>query len=344
MLFAALLFGLVVLAGARPVTAEEASAAAGVTASTSATASPELPKAPWRGSMLLLRNEVSVLTFDKGAELTYNPYDALAFTAWPRWWFGDIFFVQGRVMLTRELTNADDTTRQGETVLSDVSLGGGASRFWTIPVAGIALGADVGVSFPTSKESQARTLAVGVSGRLMLSRHFELLEGFDIAYSLQAGKGFYRYTTSELESPLISGCSGDGSCDRFNNTGVRNAKFSLNNRLDVSLDILPWLGVETTAIHRMQFLYAIQADDPRVSYVPQAPTEDRQTIEFEGNVRFRPMKSLELALGVSSLAPIQSPDSSLYTPFINRYTMGFVEVRVLIDGLVAQIVPGTYAE
>lgn len=343
-MLASSLFALVVLAGVRPAAAEEASVTTGVTASTSEVAGSQLPKAPWRGSMLLLRNEVSLLTFDKGAELTYNPYDALAFTAWPRWWFNDIFFVQGRVMLTHELTNADDTTNRGETVVSDVSLGGGASRFWTIPVVGIDLSADAGVVFPSSKESQARTLAVGVSGRVMLGRHFDLVEGFDVVYSLQASKGFYRYTTGELESPLISGCSGDGSCERFSNTGVRNPRFGLVNRLDVSFDFLTWMGLELSAIHRMSFLHPAQDDDPRVSYVPQKPSNDRQTIEFEGNLRVRPMKSLELALGVSSLAPIQSPDSSLYTPFINRYTMGFVEVRVLIDGLVAQIVPGTYAE
>jgi hypothetical protein len=339
---AALLVALALPTAPTAARAEETGASASV--STEATPATVLPKAPWRGSMLLLRNEVSVLTFDKGAELTYNPYDALVFTAWPRWWFNDVFFVQGRVMLTHELTNADDTNRRGETLVSDVSLGAGASRFYTIPVLGVALGADVNVVLPSSKESRARTLAVGVGGRVMLARHFDLLAGFDLAYSLQASKGFYRYTTAGTETPLISGCSGDGDCSRFSNTGVRNPRFGLANRFDVSLDFLDWLGLELSAIHRMSFLLPAQDDDPRLSYVPQTPTNDRQTIEFEGNLRVRPMKSLELAVGVSSLAPILAPDSTFYTPFVNRYTMGFVELRLLIDGLVAQIVPNRFAE
>ena len=342
LLLAVLLLALALLGGPGAARAEEAGTSASV--STEAAPASALPKAPWRGSMLLLRNEVSVLTFDRGAEPTYNPYDALVFTAWPRWWFNDIFFVQGRVMLTRELTNADDTTRRGETVVSDVSLGGGASRFYTIPVVGIALGADANVVLPSSKESQARTLTMGVGGRVMLSRHFDLLAGLDVAYSFQASKGFYRYTTSETETPLISGCSGDSDCSRFSNTGVRNPKFGLANRLDVSVDFLDWLGLELTAMHRMSFLLPAQDDDPRVTFVPQQPSDDRQTVEFEGNVRVRPMKSLEIGLGVSTLAPILAPDSTLYTPFVNRYTMGFVELRLLIDGLVAQIVPNRYAE
>ena len=331
------------LLGATPhARADEAPPSTAVT--TAAALAPELPRAPWRGSMLLLRNEASLLTFDRGAELTYNPYDALSFTAWPRWWFGDIFFVQGRVMLTHEFTNADDTTLRDETVVSDVTLGGGASRFYQIPVLGVDLGLDASLVIPASKESRARTLVLGVGGRFSLARHFDLLAGLDVVYSLQGSKGFYRYSTSQTESPLISGCSGGGDCSRFSNTGIRNARFSLANRLDLSVDFLAWLGIELTAIHRMAFLYAIQADDPRVSYVPQQPTGDRQFVEFEGNVRVRPMKSLEVALGVSTLSPILAPDSTFYTPFVNRYTMGFVEVRVLLDGLVAQIFPGTYAE
>ena len=201
----------------------------------------------------------------------------------------------------------------------------------------------VDVSEAAADVARRNAARLGLGGRVTVLVS-DLLAGLDVVYSLQGSKGFYRYSTSQTESPLISGCSGGGDCSRFSNTGIRNARFSLANRLDLSVDFLAWLGIELTAIHRMAFLYAIQADDPRVSYVPQQPTGDRQFVEFEGNVRVRPMKSLEVALGVSTLSPILAPDSTFYTPFVNRYTMGFVEVRVLLDGLVAQIFPGTYAE
>jgi hypothetical protein len=338
----------VLLALAAPVVADEVAAPSAAeptvstTASTSATAEPPARKAPWRGSMLTLRNEVSLLTFDKGAELTYNPYDALTFEVRPRWWFGDVFYAALDFSLTRELTAADDTTRSGETWLGDLAVGGGAARFWTIPWVGVDLTADARVLAPTSKLSQARTLLVGLRGSLMLSRHFPLLEGLDVTYMLIGNKGFHRYSTSELDAPLIGGCSGDASeCDRFRNTGYRNAGFRLTNGLNVSLDVLPWLGAEATAMHLVDYLYPMNPADPRVSLVPQEPANDRQYLWFEGEVRFKPMKSLGIGVGVSTFAPLLAPDSTIYTPFVNRYTMAYVELRLFVDGLIAQIVPET---
>ncbi len=295
-------------------------------------------KAPWRGSLVSLRTDATLLSFDKGAELTYDPYVALTFEARPRWHFGDVFYVAADFSLIRELTNSDLTTRAGETWVGDLNVGGGAEKFWTIPGAGIDLSFDLRIVTPTSKLSQARSMLLGVRGGLTLSRRFDLLEGLTLAYTLQGTGFFHRHTTAGTDAPLIGGCSSlDGSCDRFLNSGVRNPWFRLANMAVIEMDFLPWLGLDVTVMYRLDFLYAASDQDPRISYVPQEPTDRRHWLAYEIELRFQPMPSLGIGLGVSSVNPLQAPDSSNYMPFVNRFTTAFVNLRLPVDGLVSQI-------
>jgi hypothetical protein len=303
-----------------------------------AAAAPAAGKAPWRGSLVALRTEASLLSFDKGAELTYNPLVSLGFDVRPRWWFGDVFYAAADFSLTRELTAADDTTRAGETWLGDLLVGGGAANFWRIPGVGIDLSADVRVIAPTSKLSQARTLQAALRGGVSLARTFPLLSGLTVSYLCQGTGYFHRSTTAETETPLIAGCGGgDDGCDRFRNTGLRNSRFRLANSLSLSMDFLPWLGLDASAVHRLDFLYPGATGDARISYEPLEPTDRRHSMAYEIELRFLPMRSLGIGIGLSSVNPLQAPDSRAYRPFVNRYTTAYVEMRLLIDGLVSQI-------
>ena len=327
---------LAILALAAPAMAQAGGSNGDITSVTSRTGKTAL--SPWRGTVLALRTETSLLTLKKDAELTYNPYVGLNFEVRPRYHFGNIFYVAADFALTRELTNADDTTRKGETWLGDLSVGGGAGRFWTIPGAGIDLSADVRVIAPTSKQSQARTMQAGLRGGLTLSRSFDLLSGLSIAYILQGAGYFYKNTTAALESPVISGCApGDALCDRFLNSGLRNPSFRLGNILYIGMDFLPWLALDVTVMHRMDFLYPAADKDPRISYVAQKPTNRRQSLGSEIELRFTPMKSLGIGVGISTMNPLQAPDSSAYRPFVNRYTMAYLELRLYVAGLISQI-------
>ena len=301
-------------------------------------ATPTANDVPWRGSQVSLRTETTLLTLQKDAELTYNPYVALALEVRPRWHFGRMFYLALDFSMIHEFTNADDTTRKGETWIGDLDVGGGVNNFWTIPGVGIDLSADLHVVAPTSKISQARTMNAAIRGGLTLSRSFPVLSGLSVAYTLGGTGYFHRHTTAGLDTPLISGCSSeDGSCDRFLNGGLRNSWFRLGNSLGISMNFLPWLGLDVFVMHRIDFLYKASDADPRISYVAQTPTNRRQSLAYDIGLRLTPMKSLEIGLGVSTLNPLQSPDSSPYTAFVNRYTMGYLELRLLVDGLVDQI-------
>ena len=291
-------------------------------------------RAPWRGSSITYRNEVSVLTFDKGAELTYNPYHAMSLFVRPRWWFGDVFYTSASLSLAQELTNADNTTKRGEVWLGDVAIGGGASRFYTIPVVGIAFSADARILTPTSKISQARTMVMGLRGGLSLSRVFDVLSGLSLRYRVEGTRSFYHYTTSERESPLIGGCAGTAAeCDRHLNSGLRNSTWRLLNSFGLGMEFLPWLGASTSFSMLHYWLYAA-ADDERVDYAPQEPTDMRYVVAYDVEVHVTPTPAVTIGLGASTANAQQMPDSSYRQPFFNRYTTLYADVTVNIDGFV----------
>ena len=293
--------------------------------------------APCRGSYLLYRNAASAISFDKSADLTYNPYYAMTFQFSPRWWFGKYVGLSADIDITREITEADDTTRNGEWWLGDVQAGV-AGRAPTIPWVGIDAMAKVSVLAPTSKISQARTLILGLKPELTLARTFPLLSGLTVAYVLQGTRFLNEYTTSQREVPLIPGCAaGLGGCDRFVNIGLRNAEWRMVNALALSLDVFPWLGISADAAIVVDWLYAQEELDAQVSFEPQEGTDQRYTMAYSLEVYGKPMPSVGLALGMSTVNPQLKPDSTPHEPFVNRYTTVYFDVRFHIDGFIAQL-------
>ncbi len=295
-------------------------------------------KAPWRSSRFTWRHALGTTTLD-GSYQTFNPYYAMVFDFQPRWWFGDHLFVRAGLDVTRELTEADQTTYAGEALVGDLALAVGLSRFYTVPLVGVDLSADLTLVAPTSKVSQARTLALAIRPGIRLSRNFELLEGLGVGVNLRCGPALHRYTTSELETPLITGCSlASEGCAAYLNTGRRNPAWRLQSSLDAWLGILDWLAVSLVYGHRVEWLYPIDGADERVSFSPQAGTDQRHVSLFSAEITFMPMRSLELGLGYQSVSPQPAPDStSWYNPFYNPYSLVFVDLRLDVQGLISQI-------
>lgn len=292
--------------------------------------------APWRGSRITLRNAATALSFDESAELTYNPYYAIALGISPRWWFGDIFYVGADFAMLWEVTDADNTTDDRETQLGDVLIRLGAARFYTIPVVGIDLSAGLTLTTPTSKVSKARTLILGLTPSVGLARRFPVLEGLTLSYGFAAAKYFNRYTTMERERPLVATCLGDSvECGAFLHTGLRNPSWRLLNRFDVALDFLDWIGMRVGVGIVTDFLYPIEDRDERVSFEPQKGTDLRHTMVYDLELTFRPLRALEIGVGASTANPQLAPDSSQRAPFFNRYTEIYVDLRLDIAGLVS---------
>jgi hypothetical protein len=299
----------------------------------------EAAQVPWRGSEFIYRNTFTAYSLDPSADLTWNPYYAMIFGFKPRWWFDDHWYVGARLDVTRELTQADDTTFGGEAWLGDLLLTAGAAKFYTIPGVGIDLGADLLLSTPTSKISQGRTLVLGLGPGVRVSRTFDLGEGeLSVGYHVRFSSFFHRYTTSELESPRIPTCSSSGSgCDAFVNTGERNAQFRVQHGIDVAYEPLEWLALGTGFEHIVDWLYPMSFDDPDISLVNDSPSDQRWASVFYFEATFTPIPALEIGVGYETISPQLAPDSTYNNPFFNRYTTLYLDLRVEVDGLVSQL-------
>jgi len=292
---------------------------------------------PLRGSGLVYRNVVTALSMKKDADLTYNPYYAMYLGLAGRWWFGKRVYVGADFGVTRELTEADDTTYSGEWLADDLEIRVGASKFLTIPVLKIDFSADLAGVTPTSKLSQARTLILGLRLGLNASRTFSLLEGLTVSYGLAVLKNFNRYTTSQQEAPLIPGCSSaDGFCEVYLNMGDRNPSWRLSHLLDLSLDITAWLGLSGGIGVAISYLYP-GVDDERVSYEPVESTDRRYGMMYRLELYGKPIPALGLALGVTTVNPQLKADSTYEQPFVNRYTAIYLDLTIDVEGLVSQL-------
>lgn len=306
-------------------------------------ASPTQAELPYRNSSVSYRNSVSVISLNKDAELSFNPYYAMTLGLTPQWWFSESVYLQGHISLTRELTDSDVTTQHGETVPSDLRIRLGAADLVRVPGIGLELSAALDVIAPTSPLSRARTLNTAIGAGISLKRRFAWLKGVSLGYSFSFRKGLHRYTTSEKSQPLVPGCTDPVECSELSNTGVRNASYRMVHGLSASVGLLSWLRAHVSGGFIMDTLYNKTQSDA-VTHVPQTPDNNRYLVQADMGLNFKPMPSMGLTLGVSTVNPQLAPDATYYTPVFNRYTVIYLDLTLDIAGLVSQVSDVDHAE
>ena len=292
--------------------------------------------APWRGSQFIWRNAVGTTSLNPDYQ-TFNPYYAMVFSFEPRWYFSEQLFLRASLDVTRELTQADDTTYAGEAWLGDLSFAVGMSHWWTIPVVGIDLSAELQGVAPTSKLSQARSLVVALRPSLRLTRSFDLLGGLTLGTSLRAGPSLHRYTTAQTASPLIPGCAASAEgCSRYLHSGLRNPVARLQQTFDVSLAVLDWLSTSVVFGYAVDWLTPLSTQE-QISLEPQSDPSQRFYSLLALEVTFRPLPALEVGVGYQAFLPQLAPDSTYYNPFDNPYATLFIDLRLDVAGLISTI-------
>jgi hypothetical protein len=311
---------------------------------TEAAVEPKAKKVPYRGTNVAYRNAMSALTLNKSADYTYNPFYVMALDLQPKWWFGDIFNMGLALNISGELTEADDTTYANEAVIDDLKIKLGASKFYTIPVLKIDLGAKLDFVTPTSKLSQARTLILGLKPGLSVGRTFELLKGLNINYAFGVTRNFYRSATPQLEEPRIAGATGEQFLAL---SGKRNALWGLSHMLVLGLGITDWLSFSTNV--GVSISYAAPMGDQCIeiegvpgciepSDSPNA-TEQRKRYMMLYGAEFeaKPWGPLGIALGFETANPQLNTQSEYEAPFVNRYTALFLDLRLDVASLVSEL-------
>ncbi|PIE17084.1 MAG: hypothetical protein CSA66_06850 [Proteobacteria bacterium] len=329
-----LLSALALLVLALPATASHATLP---DAELRAKAAGEYRGGPFRGSTFTWRSAASAITFDRSAELTYNPTWVNAFELAPRYALSDLVSVSARLDLTYEITEADFNTYENEALLGNLLVAASVGKFATIPGVDVDVSGGLSLLFPTSKFAQAQTLMFAVLPRARLSRSFDVLAGLRLGYGVSLGKYFHRYTTAERDSPLISGCfNSPGGCESHYNTGVRNVSWRIINSLDASLSVTDWLSFGAALSIYTSFLYD-DVDDASVSLTPVEPTDTRHALYYDLSVTLTPLTPLDVVIGAQTFSPQRKPDSSDYAPFFNRFTALYLDLRLDIAQLVAVV-------
>lgn len=293
---------------------------------------------PFRESLVEYRNTVSARTFRKDADLTYNPFYAMELRAVPCYAFGPRVQLKLDLLIKREFTRSDTTTKQGELFWEDAFLKTVLPKFFTIPVVRIVGEPSLRFVIPTSKESKARTLLLGVRPGLALSRRFNVFNGLTIQYLLEVQKNLHDSTTMQTEQPVITSTPGSmRSLESFSNLGNRNVSAALINGLIMELRFKK----KYTALLGMKiihgFLYPLTSRDDRISYSPMPDTRVQYLMLYTGELAYRVYPGIELVLGFLT-ENYQLADNATYEPpFFNRYTALFFDVRVEVPKLTRRL-------
>lgn len=285
-------------------------------------------KSMFRGSRVTYRNSVTAISFDESAELTYDPTYVMTLGLGPRWWFADQGYLRAGLTVGRELTESNWTTESGETYLGDTTVAVGSPMLWKAPVIGTTFSAELGLRFPSSKASQARTLLTAIEPRVGVRRTFGVLSGIWVGYGMLLARDFHEFTTAQRESSLIPGaCDVDASCARHLNSGVRNTTWRMSHTLDAGIAFTDWLSLGGAfGVHAHYLHPASEIEDE--SFEPLPDENARYFFSYDLEATVTPWRPLVVGLGASTFNEQLAPDSTFRAPVFNRFTQVYLDLRL----------------
>lgn len=208
---------------------------------------------PWRGTSLAFVQSLSVNSFLRDAQRSYNPTYAWAFILEPRWYFNKKTYVNIDQRLYFELTDSDSTLYARRAMLSDTIVGVDTQLYDTElkRLGELSFNGGLHVIAPTSLASRAATMVVGGrarAGAAMVFKH--VLHGASLAVQGRYSHRFLRHNTAEAETPFpcLSGGLSAQNCEFLG--GLSNVRDSIGGILmgslslteSISLQALLWLS------------------------------------------------------------------------------------------------------
>ncbi len=314
----------------------EASAAAEAGASASPVG-PPAKKAPWRGSTLSYSHSHNAIGLDKGAQGHWNPYYLHRLNIRPQWSFGSQLYLRGNWDVGQELTTPDDLNRRYEIVVGDPSVDVGLVGVKD-PYAGIHVSGGLRMAAGLSKVSQAQTRFLTISPGVSVARTFPVMKGLSLRYDARYSERLHRYTTTQYEEATLAICDSRDlvACAEYAHSGVRNTKNDLLQ--SASLGFSPHERVSLSAQFLMHhgFLYPL-TEDAQHGLSPEEGVNTRYAWGFNLGASVKLTRELSLSLGASTLSAQQQPDSTLRSPFFNRYTNLYVDLGLDLEALLQRL-------
>jgi hypothetical protein len=306
----------------------------------------------FRNSTLVWFHSVGALGLVKSSDLTWNPVYSWLFRLNPRFYITDKLSLRLKIGLGVEWTNADDTTTyrepRWEDVWFDVVYGPAYKERFTK----IEITPSLRFVVPTSKESRAESLYLGIGPGFALRREFKLPWRMtaDLSYSFRYLKNLNHYTTVQYDAPSIISCGAvadvsSGSCGSLIHSGSRVASHQFINILLAELGITRKLKASLMVAFFNNLLYGVTpatvalagGETMTVGEDPQNNVSHRAAVWYliEASYQIHPIVAVGAA--VSTLSPQLTEDSSLRAPFFNRYTEFVFSTTIALDQAVATV-------
>lgn len=347
----ALPLGLFVLLAASPARAviDEYAEGKKKKETTATAAAAKTEKVAWRNSTITYENVVSALSFSEGADLSYNPYYAQSISFRPRYYLRDDLSLRGRLDLEIELTTSDETNHAREWVVSDLFFDVSYTPTWMkIPVLDVMVNPSLRLAFPTSIASRGRSMMMTLGPGVAMRREIPLLKGrflksVGVAYAFRATKYLHEYTTAQLDSAgICSSLLTDPDKPACQTSGKRNVSWRLSNTFEVRLTIMDKLTFTADVMLFNDMIYGLDGETVGLNDGTEVPLEESR-VNHRGStwaifdLSYDLLDWLWLSLGVSTYYPHLAPNSSYYSPFLNRYTAFYLDVTVPVDRFVDQV-------
>lgn len=296
----------------------------------------------WRGASVSYSHNLGVMTLAPAADPFYNPTWSHRLGLFPEWHFGNVVTLRGRFFLSQEFTDSDWTRYRNEVELSDVWLDTVWSGF-TEKHSRVHLGADLRVTLPTSKTSQAQSRLFTLGPSLNVSRRFDVLSGLTLIYSARFTWRANQFATRQNQGPTISACGDTRAleCLDFINTGVRNPTFDVLHGPVVAFS--PHRKVDVTASFLMQraWLPALAAAPAALMGSTQldvgTDVATRDLMIFSLSVSYQAFKAVGFSAGAWTFSNQLGENGRYQFPLFNRNTTLFLDATFDLEGAVSSI-------
>jgi hypothetical protein len=298
----------------------------------------EHQKVPWRNTWLILDNSVTAQTLGIGRSYqSSNPTYALTLSLRPRYYFYDqkdqSFFASGRIDVTREFTNSDTTTAQGETLVGGAPHGLGASDPTLLTVYRRRLAKQGNYetalwlwgpifTLPLSKFSQSNGTYLGLGGQVWLFQDAPLAGPRSPVFQKITFGGIvgYNHTFTRFTEPTNPELrrvrmDPEGRTVPGNQlTGAAFPRHEMRTTLRLMVDVAKDLSWWTDFNYVPTWLYSIPDYDIRVMGQPVTPLRaaDPTTFVtvtgFSTSFFYHVMNELTVGLGYTNVAVQPGPD------------------------------------
>ena len=325
---------------------------------TPAESAPEAEKKPaprpFAGSSLFVQNSMTTSTVFRGQMQYSNPTVDTSFWFLPRYAINDAFQLRGRVIMSYEFTNADDTTYRNEPMLSDIGLSLFYRKIPTLPL-GIMPSVALNAGLPTSKNSRSRTMVVTPGATLQLVKPLENILGGE---GLLLGTVTYSHPFYESRNPVVTdprpskalSCVGGNNCSDLL-SGTMNPSDSLSYALLFAMEWGRWspalyyLGASQWAYHPTEVKNPVDGT-PIGSPDGFEPTTVRQSHYFSAWLDYNFNSWLTGEVGYWNRISTVSDAGKRTNPLWNQYgdMRVYLGASIQLDNLVKAVQGGDHGE